>query len=214
MCQRAGHLCGRAMRRIVFAAWLSCLAPLAACHSSSNGNAATDLIVVKTTASGTVQRVLVGEGANVSEGATLIEIAVPVGQPPANQNQAGEQARAAVGRAQRDLGDAEAEVNRAAVEVQRVEPLVASGAAPQAQLDAARAQYQQAQERLQRVRESAAQAQVGAVVAAGTPPAAAPATATVAVSAPASGNVRVISVRPGQRVTAGQVVATVSTRGR
>src|SRR5438128_11474882 len=129
---------------VVFA----CVLIASGCHSSANKNmAATDLIVVKATRSGTVQRVLVNEGTNINEGATLIEIAVPVEPSSMNQNQAGEQARAAVSRTQRDISDAEAEVNRAAVEVQRVEPLVASGAAPQAQLDAARSQYQQAQER-------------------------------------------------------------------
>ncbi|MFL6215411.1 MAG: hypothetical protein ACJ74J_16125 [Blastocatellia bacterium] len=185
------------------------------CHSSANKNAATDLIVVKATRSGTVQRVLVNEGTNVNEGATLIEIAVPVEPSSMNQNQAGEQARAAVSRTQRDISDAEAEVNRAAVEVQRVEPLVAAGAAPQAQLDAARSQYQQAQERLQRVRDSAAQAEARAVVAAGSNASAQPPAQTiVAVSAPASGNVRVISVRAGQRIIAGQAIATVSTSPR
>jgi len=185
------------------------------CHSSADKNTASDLVVVKATAAGTVQRVLVSEDANVNEGATLIEIAVPVESPTTNQNQAGEQARAAVSRTQRDISDAEAEVNRAAVEVQRVEPLVATGAAPQAQLDAARAQYQQAQERLQRVRESATQAQARAVVAAGSNTStAAPALTIVNVSAPTSGNVRVISVRAGQRVTAGQAIATVSTSPR
>jgi multidrug efflux pump subunit AcrA (membrane-fusion protein) len=188
---------------------------MAGCHSSANKNAATDLVVVKATRSGTVQRVLVNEGTNVNEGATLIEIAVPVESPATNQNQAEEQARAAISRTQRDISDAEAEVNRAAVEVQRVEPLVAAGTAPQAQLDAARSQYQQAQERLQRVRESAAQAETRAVAAAGSnSPAQPPAQLVVAVSAPASGNVRVISVRAGQRVTAGQAIATVSTASR
>ena len=202
-------------RRAAALAAFTCLVLTAGCHSSADKNTASDLVVVKATTSGTVRRVLVSEDANVQEGATLIEIAVPVAPSSVNQNQAGEQARAAVGRTQRDISDAEAEVNRAAIEVQRVEPLVAAGAAPQAQLDAARAQYQQAQERLQRVRDSAAQAQARAVAAAGgNTSAAAPAQTVVAVNAPASGNVRVISVRAGQRVTAGQVIATVSTRGR
>jgi multidrug resistance efflux pump len=192
-----------------------CLLIASGCHSSANKHAATDLVVVKATQSGVVQRVLVNEGTNVNEGATLIEIAVPVEPSSTNQNQAEAQARAAISRTQHDISDAEAEVNRAAVEVQRVEPLVASGAAPQAQLDAARSQYQQAQERLQRVRESAAAARSRAVVAASSNSPAQPAAQTiVAVSAPAAGNVRVISVRAGQRVTAGQAIATVSTSPR
>ena len=202
-------------RRLLALAICACLLIASACHSSDNKNAASDLVVVKATRSGTVERVLVHEGANVNEGATLIEIAVPVEPGVTNQNQAADQARAAISRTQRDISDAEAEVNRAAVEVQRVEPLVASGAAPQAQLDAARSQYQQAQERLQRARESAAQAQDHAVAAAGSNvPAQPPAQTIVAVGATASGNVRVISVRAGQRVTAGQAIATVSTSQR
>src|SRR5689334_12188990 len=213
--ERYPRLCLSVPRWLIPLAIFACLLIASGCHSSDNKNAATDLVVVKATRSGTVERVLVNEGTNVNEGATLIEIAVPVEPPAANQNQAEEQARAAIIRTQHDIGDAEAEVNRAAVEVQRVEPLVASGAAPQAQLDAARSQYQQAQERLQRVRASAAQAQDRAVAAAGgTAHAQPPAQLVVAVGAPASGNVRVISVRAGQRVTAGQAIATVSTSQR
>ena len=188
----------------------------AACSSAKNENVASNLIVVKATTAGTVERVLVNEGTDVNAGATILEIAVPTGPSTTNQNQAREQAQSAINRTQRDVADAEAEVNRAAVEVQRVEPLVATGAAPPAQLDAARAQYQQAQERLQRVRESAQQAQARAVTEQGSEasPAIAPAKTIVAVSAPAAGNLRVISVRAGQHVAAGQPIATISTRGR
>jgi multidrug efflux pump subunit AcrA (membrane-fusion protein) len=188
----------------------------AACGPAKNENAANNLIVVKATTAGTVERVLVNEGTEVNAGATILEIAVPLNPSTTNQNQPGEQARSAISRTQRDVADAEAAANRAAVEVQRVEPLVATGAAPQAQLDAARAQYQQAQERLQRVRESAQQAQARAVVEQGSEAASAvaPAKTIVAVNTPAAGNLRVISVRAGQHVAAGQPIATISTRGR
>jgi multidrug efflux pump subunit AcrA (membrane-fusion protein) len=201
------------------AAWLvifACCALFAACNSAKNENGASNLIVVKATTAGTVERVLVNEGTDVNAGATILEIAVPTGPSTTNQNQARTRAQSAVGQTQRDVAAAETEVNRAAVEVQRVEPLVATGAAPSAQLDAARAQYQQAQERLQRVRESAQQAQARAITEQGSEasPAIAPAETVVAVSAPAAGNLRVVSVRAGQHVTAGQPIATISTRGR
>jgi len=187
-----------------------------ACSSAMNENAPSHLIVVKATTTGTVERVLVNEGTDVNAGATILEIAVSAGTSTINQNQAREPAQSAVARTQRDARDAEEEVNRAAVEVQRVEPLVANGAAPQAQLDAARAQYQHAQERLERLRESAQQAQERAVTEQGSQSASAirPAPTIVAVSAPAAGNLRVISVRAGQQVAAGQPIATISTRGR
>lgn len=207
---------GRTATRRNAIALLVCAALLAGCHRAKPEGAATNLVVVKAMASGTVQRVLVNEGTDVQAGATILEIIVPAAASTANQNQAREQAQAAVSRAQRDLTDAETEVNRAAVEVQRVEPLVASGAAPQAQLDAARAQYQQAQERLQRVRDSAAEARSQAVAEQGREAGSrvAPAQTVVAVSAPAAGNLRVISVRAGQQVAAGQPIATISTGGR
>jgi multidrug efflux pump subunit AcrA (membrane-fusion protein) len=197
--------------------WLvsfACCALLAACSAAKNENAASHLIVIKATATGTVERVLVGEGTEVNAGATVLEIAVPAGASIANQSRGRESSQSAAGRAERDARDAEAEVNRAAVEVQRVEPLVAAGAAPQAQLDAARAQYQHAQERLERLRESAQQAQSHAVAEQGgqPAPAVAPAPTIVAVSTPAAGNLRVVSVRAGQPVTAGQPIATLSTR--
>jgi multidrug efflux pump subunit AcrA (membrane-fusion protein) len=191
-----------------------CCALMAACSSTKNETTASHLIVVKATATGMVERVLVNEGTEVNAGAAILEIAVPAGASITNQNQARESAQSAVSRAERDARDAEAEVNRAAVEVQRVEPLVATGAAPQAQLDAARAQYQHAQERVERLRDSARQAISRAVTQEGSQSASAiaPAPTIVAVSAPAAGNLRVVSVHAGQSVTAGQPIATISTR--
>ena len=52
-----------------------------------------------------------------------------------------------------EITNAENEVERTSVEVQRVESLVATNSVPQAQLDAARADFQKAQELLQNVRE-------------------------------------------------------------
>lgn len=203
-------------RRALWLASFVCCALIAACSSAKNETAANHLIVVKATATGTVERVLVNEGTAVNAGATILEIAVPAGTAIANQNQARESAQSVLSRAERDARAAEAEVNRAAVEVQRVEPLVATGAAPQAQLDAARAQYQHAQERFEHLRDSAQQALSRAVTQEGSQaaPAIAPAPTIVAVSTPAAGNLRVVSVRAGQPVIAGQPIATISTRDR
>ena len=120
-------------------------------------------------------------------------------------------ARAALSAARKDISEAEAEVNRAAVEAQRIEPLVQSGAAPQSQLDAARAQYQQAQERLDRLRQTARSAQNNVVISEGrAAPGPAAAEEVVEVRVPVSGTVRVLRARAGQQVITGQPIATLS----
>lgn len=202
---------------LILAITLLSLVMNAACRSSNKNEAPAGLVVVKATATGEVRRVLVSEGAAVNEGAAIIEIAVKVDAPAAEQDRAGEQerARAALDAAQREIAAAEAEVSRTSVEVQRVEQLVRAGAAPQAQLDAARAQYQQAQERVERVRDIARNAQTGVV--SGQENRSSTITQgerIVGVTVPASGTVRVISARVGQRVTAGQAIATLSTQAR
>jgi HlyD family secretion protein len=189
----------------------------AACRSSDKNETPRGLVVINSTASGVVRRVLVGEGARVNEGAVIIEIA-PQSESstarPEPDNAAGRARAAAVG-AQQEIAAAQDEAHRAAVEVQRVEPLVASGAASQAQLDAARAQYQQAQERLQRAKERAQSAQRDLSIQQGRGPSQpqpnAPGEKLISVRASSSGTIRVISVRAGQRVESGQAIATLSS---
>jgi multidrug resistance efflux pump len=207
----------RVRRGVLLSSLLVCVSAGAACRreAEQEGRTPSGLVVINAPATGEVRRVLVVEGADVSEGATVVEIAVA--EAPAGRGRAEdpvERARTAVRGARGDVAAAEAEVARASVEVQRVEPLVAAGAAPQAQLDAARAQFQQAQERLTRLRETARSAQDyfvaqegGALAPAAPGP---PPERLVPVRVPAAGEVRAISVRPGQRVTTGQPLATVS----
>lgn len=199
---------------IIFTAALLPLVAGAACRSSQKSDAPGELIVIKAPAAGEVRRVLVSEGAEVVEGAALIEIAIKLEGADRQQGQVGEKSRslASVGAAQKEVAEAEAEVNRSAVEAQRVEPLVTSGAAPQAQLDAARAQHQQAQEKLQRARERIASAERNFVSnPAGAVSAAQQAESIIAVRVPASGTMRVISARAGQQVVAGQPIATLKS---
>jgi multidrug resistance efflux pump len=180
------------------------------------------VIVVSAPAAGVVRRVLAGEGAHVAEGAPVVEIAVSVEGAGGARAQAAEdpQARAARGvtASQSEVEAARAEVVRTEVEVQRLTPLVASGAATQGELDGARAQYDRAQQRFRRAQDAAQGAQSGLIAArqpgSGSPGAAAAAAATpaeriVAAQASSAGVVSVMSVRVGERVTAGQPLATL-----
>jgi multidrug resistance efflux pump len=193
------------------------VAATTACRSSGSGGKPAGLVVVNATATGVVRRVLASEGAAVNENAVLLEIAAQpqtpaAQQPQADDSQARAQATSAI--AQREIQTGEAELQRAAVEVQRLQPLVASGSASQAQLDAARAQYQQAQEKLQRAKDAAQSAQRNLIAQQGraqSQPPPKPTEQIIAVHVPSSGIVRVISVRAGQQVTAGQPVATIAS---
>jgi len=210
----------RARRSLALLLLSAFIVSTTACRSSESDETPRGLVVVNATATGVVRRVLASEGAPISENAPIIEIAVQSEPPASPQAQAGNpqsQAQAASAVAQREIQAAEADVQRAAVEVQRVEPLVASGSAAQAQLDAARSQYQQAQEKLQRAKDKAQSAQRNLVLQEGraqSQSAARPSEQIVAVRVSASGVVRVISVREGQRVTAGQPIATVAADKR
>lgn len=197
-----------------------CVSSITACRSSETSDNPRGLLVVNATVTGTVRRVLVNEGATVSENAVIIEIseqAETTAAPQAAPDDTQARAQAASASAQREIRAAEAEAARAAVEVQRVQPLVASGSASQAELDAARAQYQHAQEKLQRARDAAQSAQRNLILQQGRPappPVAKPSERIVAVRVASAGVVRVISVSAGQRVTAGQPIATVATDKR
>ena len=191
----------------------------AACRSSSvdDDEDSSGIVVVNAPAAGEVRRVLVPEGVRVAEGAGIVEIALSAPAPaPAPQGES-PQARAArtYQSANAETEAARAEVVRHEAEVQRLAPLVAAGQASQGELDGERALYERAQQRLQRAQTAARDAQTGLVVAqqpgatrqTNTQPA--PREQLVTANTTSAGVVTVISVRPGDRVTQGQPVATL-----
>jgi membrane fusion protein (multidrug efflux system) len=195
------------------------LASSVGCQSSGSRNAAArGIVIVNAPAAGEVRRVLVREGMVVGEGTPIVEIAVRTeAQTGVPQKQAEDPvARAGrnIGTAQAGIEAARAEAVRAEVEVQRLTPLVASGDAPQAQLDGARADYERAQRRLQEAQTAAQDAQSGLVAArqqprntSAAPPA--PTEKLVVAAATSAGTVSIVSARVGDRVTAGQPLATL-----
>lgn len=196
---------------------LASFAALSAC-AGDRDDARRGLVIVNAPVTGEVRRVLVREGMVVNAGTPVVEIAVrtetqasapqPTGEDPLAR--AGRQ----VGAANAGIEAARAEAVRAEVEVQRLTPLVASGDASQAQLDGARAEYERAQRRLQEAQNAAAGAQSGLAAARRAPQNNTPSLPVqteriVAAEATSAGTVSVVSARPGQRVTAGQPLATL-----
>jgi multidrug resistance efflux pump len=191
-----------------------------ACQSqtgSDSGDGARGVIIVNAPAAGEVRRVLASEGTSVNEGAPIVEIAVRVEAPSAPQAQTEDpQARAArnIQTAQAGVEAARSDVVRKEVEVQRLTPLVASGDAPQAQLDGARAEFERAQRRLQQAQSSAQNAQTGIATArqqsqTSTVPIQTFSEQLVTARASSAGTLSVINVKVGERVTAGQPLATL-----
>jgi len=175
-----------------------------ACRTSVNEQGRN--VVVNAPADGVVRRVLVGEGAAVDKDAAIIEIAVQREHPEATQahDTNADQARA-VRAAQTALAAAESEASRTAGDLRRIEPLVKRGLASQAELDKARAQSQDAQERLRLAREKAKDAEARRDQTSSTPAN----EEIIAVRVPAAGIVQSLSVRAGQMVASGQPVATL-----
>ncbi|MGB7923683.1 MAG: hypothetical protein WCF57_10605 [Pyrinomonadaceae bacterium] len=185
---------------------------------SDKQNAPEGIIIVNAPATGEIRRVLVSEGMSVNKDAPVVEIAVQIEAPPAPQTQTEDpQARAVrtIQASKAEVDAARAEVVRTEVEVQRLTPLVASGQATQAELDGARAQYERAQQRFQKAQESAQGAQSGLVAArqqslnSANAPRPAPTEQIVAARASSAGKVTVVNAQVGQRVVAGQPLATL-----
>lgn len=191
---------------VVLATMLFAALPATACHTSPDPQSSS--IVVSAPANGIVRRVLVDEGATVDKDAAIIEIALQPEQPVAPQTSSAkaEQARA-VRAAETDLASAEGEANRTAGELRRIEPLVKRGLASQAELDKARAQSQDAQERLRLAREKVRTAEENRKAA--PPPAAVE--QVIAVRVPVSGTVSALSVHAGEVVKTGQQLATLAS---
>jgi multidrug resistance efflux pump len=183
------------------------------------------VVVVNAPAAGVVRRVLVSEGAQVNADTPIVEITVQE-QMPAAAASPGESAEAQAVRRVRassaEIDAARAEVVRHEAEVLRLTPLVAAGEISQAQLDGERALYEQAQRRLQNAQEAEKQAQTGLLAArqpgaSQTSAAAQPPVVreqTVVAKTTSAGTVSVISVRPGERVTSGQPLATLRSDAR
>ena len=187
-------------------------------NSSGDESATRGVVVVNAPAAGVVRRVIAREGMTVSEGAPIVEIAVLTEGPAAPTPSPGVSAEArAAGNfksADAEIEAARAEVVRHDAEVRRLTPLVASGEAPQAQLDGERALYERAQQRLQQAQDAKQRAE-GELRAARSQPTAttaqppAPREQLMSAVASSAGTVSVVSVRVGDRVKAGQPVATL-----
>lgn len=181
-----------------------------ACRSQTGGTP-ENLVVVSAPVTGRVRRVLVSEGTSVPDKAAILEIEVAANIPTTNAA-ANHNSPQIVPDSQAQSRSAEDDLQRASVELQRIEPLVASNNAPQSHLDAARAQYQQAQERLDRIRRQppVVSQNITTSQSNSLPPGNKINEIIVAVPVPVAGNVRVISVKNGQTVKAGQPLATIS----
>jgi multidrug resistance efflux pump len=196
---------------------LSCL--LAACSSKKTAeDQPSGVIVVNAPAAGEVRRILVSEGAEVSAGTPIIEIAVQDQTQtvaPAPGESAESKAVRGVRSSQSEIDAARAEVIKHQAEVERLTPLVASGQASQPQLDGERALYERAQQRLQKAQAAEQQAEVELRVARepGLQSNAAQSPALreqiVVARATSVGTVAVINTRVGNHVTMGQPLATL-----
>lgn len=191
-------------------------ASLSACAGGED-EARRGLIIVNAPVAGEVRRVLVREGMVVGAGTPVVEIVVRTeaqGVPQVKTEDPVARAGRNIGAAQAGIEAARAAAVRAEVEVQRLTPLVASGDASQAQLDGARAEYERAQRLLQEAQSAAQDAQSGLVAARrqpqnNNPAPAAPTERLVAAEATSAGTVSAVSARVGDRVTAGQPLATL-----
>jgi multidrug resistance efflux pump len=199
---------------------IAMLALSSSCQSneSRSGNETRGIIVVNAPVAGEVRRVLVREGMNVNEGAAIVEIAVKTETPLVTPSP-GESAETRAARnfkaADAEIEAARAEAVRHQAEVERLTPLAASGEAPQGQLDGERALFERAQQRLQRAQDAKRSAETGLLSArqpdrnqGGQPPPA-PLEQTVEARATSSGTVSAVSARVGDRVVAGQPLATL-----
>lgn len=185
-----------------------------ACQSKKSADTPENLVVVKSPADGVIRKVLVSESANVGKDAGIVEIEInsdTSNAPP--KKYWNEQSAATVLNAQKEVENAQKEVERASVEVQRVEPLVASNFVPQAQLDAARTDFQRAQEKLQIAREQEKSRETQMLIEKSRGAASAAETVlpskTVTARVPVEGILKVLNARVGQKIKIGQPRATV-----
>jgi multidrug resistance efflux pump len=212
--------------RALYACAIIALVASSACQSqvsSDNPGTPEGIIIVNAPAAGEIRRVLVSEGMAVNKDAPVVEIAVRIEAPNTPQTPTEDpQARAArnIQASKAEVDAARAEVVRTEIEVQRLTPLVASGQATQAELDGARAQYERAQQRFQKAQESAQGAQSGLIAAqqqsqnSSNSLSLAPTEQLVTARASSAGIVKVINAHVGERVVAGQALATLRSDQR
>ena len=190
---------------------------LVACQACSRGgNDANGIVVVNAPAAGEISRVLAREGMEVVAGQPIAEIAVYSAAPSAPTTERDkQQSRAGINvqGAQAEIEAARTEVVRHEVEVQRLSSLVASGQASQGDLDAERALYERAQQRLQTAKSAAQQAESGLIAARQQAPNSSTPTPNpveqVVVRTSAGGTVTALNTRIGERVVEGQPLATI-----
>jgi multidrug resistance efflux pump len=183
-----------------------------------DANRPSGIVVVNAPVAGQVRRVLVNEGSAVTPDTPILEISIQPAQVAGQSTpDAATRARNSYRAAEGGIAEARSEAERAAVEVQRVSSLVSSGSAPQSQLDAARAQYQAAQQKLQNA-EAAARGAEARIAAPQTSSNVSSTPAVeeqiVTVRAGTTGTVGALNATPGQQVTLGQPLATVSVGAR
>jgi outer membrane protein TolC len=148
---------------------------------------------------------------------TIAEIAVDLpasSTPTPGTDQRQVRAGLSVQAAQAEVESARTEVVRHEVELQRQTSLVSSGQASQADVDGERALYEQASQRLEKAKAAVQEAQSGLIAARqpasnfpNTPPV--PIEQIVAARASNGGTVSVLNTRVGERVVAGQPLATI-----
>ena len=162
-------------------------------------------VVVNAPVDGIVRRVVVDPNAAVEKDAAIIEIAVQPAHPVASNPPDAAASRVKDATAQTDLASAEGEANRIAADVRRIEPLVKRGLASQSELDKARSQSLDAQERLRLARSKADSAAADrnrtASISANEE--------ILVVRAPSAGTVQAVNVHAGEAVITGQPIATL-----
>ena len=191
----------------------------AACGSykSSKTDALADLIIVKSSADGVITKVFINEGSTIGKDAPILEIETngetqnaPIDEKPNKSGSINLQATEA------ELKNAENEVERTSIEVERVQSLAAANSVPQAQLDAARADFQRMQKALQNVREKKRNQETALLIEKSRGE-----TVTidntigkkiVVVRTSEAGILKVLNARVGQKVKTGQPLATVSIK--
>ena len=173
--------------------------------------------MVNAPAAGVVKRILTSEGIRINQGTPVIEIEVPsqmAAAAPSPGQDAVSQAVRSYRAADTEIEAARAEAVRHGAEVERLTPLVASGEAPQGQLDGERALYEGAQRRLQQAQDAKRRAEGGLLASRQpglnrSPVQQSPRAQVVSAVAPSAGTVAVINVRVGEKVVMGQPLATV-----